>query len=341
MNCKASQEKLNGTRLALFLAFTLTISAFFWLILWRTGGLVNSPTLSLLPGLKLASIILAFGLMFAPGFANLLTRLTTGEGLADLGLRPLNRRHGGLYWLIAWFLPALLCTLGAVLYFLIFPRDFDSQLAGYRAQLAVLTGTPVSVSQAWVQALLEIFQAILIAPLLNAFFTFGEEFGWRGYLLPKLLPLGRRKAVFLSSLIWGLWHAPLIAMGHNYGFGYPGAPWSGIAMMVFFCLGMGALLSFLTFKEGSIWPAAIAHGALNGIASGVLIYLAVPARPLLGPACVGLVGGAFFTLLATLLYLHPKGFTPGQAKSPWQSAPIADVPLAEESRANEDEQKLP
>ncbi|WP_048106776.1 CPBP family intramembrane glutamic endopeptidase [Methanosarcina barkeri] len=40
--------------------------------------------------------------------------------------------------------------------------------------------------------------------------AFGEEFGWRGYSLPKLLPLERKKALIISSIIWGLWHLRLL-----------------------------------------------------------------------------------------------------------------------------------
>ena len=37
-----------------------------------------------------------------------------------------------------------------------------------------------------------------------------KELGWRGYLLPKLMPLGEKKALLISGLIWGLWHAPQV-----------------------------------------------------------------------------------------------------------------------------------
>ena len=48
------------------------------------------------------------------------------------------------------------------------------------------------------------------------FLTFGEEYGWRGYLLPKLLPLGEVKAAVIVGLIWGPWHAPILIAGLNY-----------------------------------------------------------------------------------------------------------------------------
>src|ERR671921_2973213 len=41
-------------------------------------------------------------------------------------------------------------------------------------------------------------------------FALGEEIGIRGYLLPKLLSSGRRRALALSGLVWATWHMPLI-----------------------------------------------------------------------------------------------------------------------------------
>ncbi|MBE3558214.1 MAG: CPBP family intramembrane metalloprotease [Ktedonobacteraceae bacterium] len=43
---------------------------------------------------------------------------------------------------------------------------------------------------------------------------FGEEFGWRGYMLPRLAQrMSTRRAVLLHSLIWWAWHLPLVAGG--------------------------------------------------------------------------------------------------------------------------------
>jgi hypothetical protein len=46
--------------------------------------------------------------------------------------------------------------------------------------------------------------------------TLGEEYGWRGYLLPRLLPLGETKATLMVALIWALWHLPILLIGLNY-----------------------------------------------------------------------------------------------------------------------------
>jgi membrane protease YdiL (CAAX protease family) len=46
--------------------------------------------------------------------------------------------------------------------------------------------------------------------------TLGEEYGWRGYLLPRLLPLGEFKATLIVGLIWTMWHVPILLIGLNY-----------------------------------------------------------------------------------------------------------------------------
>jgi uncharacterized protein len=53
-----------------------------------------------------------------------------------------------------------------------------------------------------------------LATLLPAF---GEEFGWRGYMLPRLAQqFGAKKGLLFHSFIWWLWHLPvIIGMGLN------------------------------------------------------------------------------------------------------------------------------
>jgi hypothetical protein len=54
--------------------------------------------------------------------------------------------------------------------------------------------------------------SMLLGPTVFALFVLGNEYGWRGYLLPRLLPLGRPAAYGLSGLTLGLAYAPLLAV---------------------------------------------------------------------------------------------------------------------------------
>jgi len=142
---------------------------------------------------------------------------------------------------------------------------------------------------------------------------FGEEFGWRAYLLPKLMPLGGRRAVLLSGVIWGVWHWPVIAMGHNYGLDYPGYPWLGMLLMVLVCIGLGSFLSWVTLRAGSVWPAVIGHAAINGISAlGTLALKPGAGNVLLGPLPVGIIGMSAWMLATVLIFASRKALQPAE-----------------------------
>ena len=69
--------------------------------------------------------------------------------------------------------------------------------------------------------------AVIIGPFLGLIITFGEEYGWRGFLQTELVRLGRIRGVGLLGIIWGIWHWPIIWMGYNY----PGQPVLGPLLM--------------------------------------------------------------------------------------------------------------
>ena len=294
----------NKKRLFIFLAFAFGISWLTALVIFLTGGLVNSPELVPGTGISLALVLLASVYMCGPALANIITRAITKEGTHDLWIRP-NFKTGWKYWLAGWFGPGVLTILGAVMFFLIFPDTFDSSLEILKSQLAA-NGAPAELINPWQIVILQTLTAFLIAPLLNAIATFGEEFGWRAYLLPKLRSLGTRKALLLSGVVWGVWHWPVIAMGHNYGLDYPGFPWLGLLAMVWFCVWGGIFIGWLALKSESVWPAVVAHGALNGIAAISLFFIKSTPPMLLGPTPAGVIGVLPFTLVSIIILLTAK-----------------------------------
>lgn len=298
-------EKRTKTRITLFLILAFAISWGTAGVIYLTGGLANSPIYRIENAqVSLAYILLATGYMFGPAIANLLTRILTREGTRDLFLRPHFDKGRWIYYLIAWFSPGVFVIVGMILFFTLFPTYYDPMLSLLRGQLA--TTSSGSTVSPWFVFFTQALQAILITPLLNALPTFGEEFGWRGYLQPKLMPLGGRKAVLLTGLIWGVWHWPIILMGYNYGNDYFGAPFLGPLAMVWFTLILSALFGWITIKAGSLWTAVIAHGALNGMASlGIVLVKGNPST-LLGPTPVGLIGGLGFTIAAVMIFILPK-----------------------------------
>lgn len=297
---------LDRRRIGVFLAVAFGIAWAIALVVALTGGLVNSPIL--VPGttLTLAFVLIAFGYMFAPALAHLLTRLVTREGWQGLTLRP-RLRQGWPYYLAAWIGPAILTIAGTALFFALFPQYFDAELGAVQEMMQATQEMGVDVTMdPWMIVALQTAQAVLLAPLINSFFTFGEEFGWRGYLQNKLLPLGGRRAMLWMGLIWGVWHWPVIAMGHNYGLDYPGAPWLGMLGMVWFTLVVGTFLGWVTLRSGSVWPAVIGHAAVNGIAALGVVFLLGQPNPLLGPLPTGLIASLPWAATALLLFLAPR-----------------------------------
>jgi len=296
---------LQKKRLTLFLAISFGISWAIALIIFLTGGLANSPTLGS-SGLTLAyALLIAY--MWGPALGNMLTRLITREGFGNLWMAPEIKKHWQT-WLMAWLAPGILIILGAGLFFLLFPQYFDSTFQSIRLQIAFSGQDPnaVDIPQ---MLLLQSALALAIAPLLNGIATFGEEFGWRAYLLPKLSELGVKKALIVSSIIWGIWHWPIIAMGYNYGSGYPGAPWSGLLLMVWTTLGFGVLIGWLTLRGRSVWPAVIAHGAINGMAAISTLVTKGEPSTLLGPTPVGVIALLPFTAVSLWILLAPQALT--------------------------------
>jgi len=88
----------------------------------------------------------------------------------------------------------------------------------------------------------------------------GEEIGWRGYMLTRLIQSDLPAPLFLSGLIWALWHLPLILSGQYE----PVNPAPGsMAIFAITILGLGYIFAWLRLSSGSIWPCIFAHGAWN------------------------------------------------------------------------------
>jgi len=294
------KKQIDTRRIILFLGFAFGIAWLTGLVIYLTGGLTNSP--QIVPGVSLAVILLATFYMWAPALGNILTRLITREGWKEVGLRP-NFKKGWPYWLAGWFLPAVMTVFGAAVFFVLFPQYFDTGLHLVKKLMAA--SPALAAISPWGLIAIELLQAALIAPILNAIATFGEEFGWRGYLLPKLMPLGGRKAMLLIGVIWGVWHWPVIFMGYEYGFKYPGYPWAGPLLFMWITFTLGIFLGWLTLRSKSIWPAVIGHAAINGIAGAAALVTTGQSNTLLGPLPSGVIGALGFALVAIALFVAP------------------------------------
>ena len=237
--------------------------------------------------------------MFFPAIGVVLTRLITKEGFRNAWLKP-NLKKNLRFYLLAWFGPAILTFAGMGIYFLLFPDHLDLSFSYMKSMLAA-AGTPYEAQAVPMNLLMTIqcVQAVFLAPALNFVTCFGEEWGWRGYLLPKISShFSVVPTLLITGIIWGLWHAPFTIIGHNYGLGYWGFPFTGIAMMCVFCIVLGIFLSYVTLKTKSCIPAILGHGAINGIAAIGIYFTFDGGNPFVGPAPTGIIGMIPFILVA-------------------------------------------
>ena len=222
---------MKKSSLKVYLTFTFAVA---WVIqvivffLYRNGAA------------QIAQLIMA-AMMWVPALGAVLA----GGNLKTLGWKPQIKKNIKTI-LIAWFLPAVLTAVGAVLYFLLFPSHFDLSggLIATEDVLAALQKQGVSYSQ---YILISIIQAITFAPLINTFFALGEEIGWRGFMYPQLKErYGRTRGRVVGGLIWGAWHWPIIwLIGYEYGTGYPGFPVVGILLFCLYTVPLGAMCDWV------------------------------------------------------------------------------------------------
>jgi membrane protease YdiL (CAAX protease family) len=144
------------------------------------------------------------------------------------------------------------------------------------------------------------FNAVIIGPLLGLIITFGEEYGWRGYLQGELVRLGRIRGVGLLGIIWGVWHWPIIWLGYNY----PGQPVAGSLLMTGYTVALSYFLAYAVFKSKGLWTAAYLH-ALNNQAMSFFMALVVMPVSMAMSFGIGLPALALCALVVLLILRDP------------------------------------
>jgi uncharacterized protein len=219
--------------------------------------------------------------MWAPGVAAIVvTRFIAREEQLVLNLRRFGPKAAYLW---AWLLPIFLALVAGLFTWLLGAGRLDLTFTAIRSALPQTDGAPALTPGLMVA--MQVLAAFTIGPLFNVLFAMGEELGWRGFLLPQLESLGTWRAILISNVIWGIWHAPAILQGHNY----PGRPVLGLFMMVVFCILLGTILSWLYFQTRSSWAPALAHGSVNASAGLPLLFL-VDVDIVIGGTLVSAIG---------------------------------------------------
>jgi membrane protease YdiL (CAAX protease family) len=256
--------------------------------------LISNQTFQIIASAAIQLLLVVFLLLLV------LLRLVAGkEAFQKAGLA------GGSFWYYISF-GLFLVAIYAVMTGLnaLFGLGQPVNVAELLAQAAGGQTTEAAAIPDWLLLVIVGVQAVVLGPVLALPIAFGEEYGWRGYLQGELIKIGRVRGILLVGVIWGLWHAPIIAMGHNY----PGYPVLGIFLMTLYTIALGFLFGYAVLKSGSVWLAAFLHGLNNQVAAFLLAMIYRPDDPVFafGIGLYGLIVWAI--VVAGLLLLDRKAW---------------------------------
>ena len=212
------------------------------------------------------NLILSFA-MLCPTIAVLATIKLTKEDILLVGEKSLNlgiSLKGNKKWwfLLGIFTPVFYVELGYLFYYVLFPKAYDLALLD-----EVIEIFGFKLEFIWIVTIYYMISAIWFSVC-----ALGEEIGWRAYLYPKLEELmGEGKALIVGGVIWAVWHFPMLYIGHNFGKGYWGEPWSGFVAFTIYCVAVGSVLYFFTKKTKSVWVAGFMHSIHNTLAGASLL----------------------------------------------------------------------
>ncbi len=197
-------------------------------------------------------------------------RFRTSNGWADAGLRPRFGGNGGWYAISVLFYPFIL-GLTAVVGFQL--EEFVVDGGG-----SFPTGT---------------FATVFLAGLVPVLFTsIAEEFGWRGYLLPRLAAagLGRWTIHLVVGLIWGAWHIPYVEVLWDFT---DESLSTLVPRLMIGTVVVAVVYGEIRLVTGSVWPAVVMHATGNAFVGALLaddvLDVASPTARVFSPGADGLV----------------------------------------------------
>ena len=202
------------------------------------------------------------------------------------------------WWLVAWLSP-LVVTFAVIGVSLLLPGvRFSTEMAGlFERFRGIIPDQKLAQMREGFSRLpvhpfwLLLGQSLFAAVTMNAVAGFGEELGWRGFLLREFGGLGFWRSSWLIGAIWGVWHAPMVLQGLHY----PSHRVVGVAMMTVWCVLLSPLFSYVRLKARSVVAASILHGSLNAF-SGFALLMVTGSNELL----VGVPGLCGFVVLGLL-----------------------------------------
>ena len=244
MTTATIEQKKAQKGLTVFLGLVVLASAPLLYVIINSGMRVENP--AMLPWM--------IALMWVPALASVITRLVLSEGFSDVSFR-IGGWKGWQAIGLAFVIPVLVGLIAYGTAWLTGLAQFVSPAGGW---FAGMEPAPLRFS-------LSVIVSMLVGGIVGIVTAAGEEIGWRGYMLTRLVQAGVPARLVVSGIIWGLWHVPAILTG-QYGAGP--YPFLSAALFLMFAVGMSAFWGTLRLKTGSVWSAVFGHAAWNAVIEG-------------------------------------------------------------------------
>ncbi|MFJ7890487.1 CPBP family intramembrane glutamic endopeptidase [Lysinibacillus xylanilyticus] len=200
--------------------------------------------------------------MFTPAFSSVLTRIILKEGFKDVSFSLGNLKiWKGIGF--ALLIPMIICGITYSIAWLSGIAGFQNPEGGILEPIYNILGLQyltAPFSFIYLVVLSGIFGSLLsLIPVL------GEEMGWRGYMLTRLVDAEFSRPILISGLIWATWHVPLVIAGL-----YVEGPSVLLSVLgIYFCIvPFSYITAYLRLITGSIWPSVIIHTTWNAIIQG-------------------------------------------------------------------------
>ncbi|MDI4643957.1 CPBP family intramembrane glutamic endopeptidase [Cohnella hashimotonis] len=191
-------------------------------------------------------------LMWAPGLSSIFTRLLLREGLADISLRIKGPQ-------IRKTLPFILLfpvAIGIVAYGI----AWAAGLVQFVTPDSFIKASPIVTFAAL------LVMQMVVGTLVGLIGSAGEELGWRGYMLTRLIDARVPYPMLTSGIIWGLWHLPVILAGNYYSGPYPAL---SVLLFMITITSFSFIIGGLRLATGSVWPAIFLHASWNAVIQDV------------------------------------------------------------------------
>lgn len=192
--------------------------------------------------------------MLTPMVAALVVCLGSGISLSTVGLRLGRVRWLGIAVGVAFSLVVLAIPVAVAVPGIEFQSTID-HLTLLLPSLVPADGLTIGTAVGLV---------VVTGVTIHAVFGFGEEFGWRGYLLWELAPLGFWRASVVIGIVWGLWHAPIAFA--TWGVGATDA-WLSLVLWILTGIVFSPVYTYVVVRAKSVLAAALFHGVFNATVS--------------------------------------------------------------------------